>query len=209
MDTNTNNSVDYQKSYFRQYAIDGLLGLLLPILVVWQCGKVPSSISYSYYIGAAVPFVFVMGNLGVTFFCNHGFKGVTFLLNRPFTNVDKICNRITGLASLCVIFFPCNSPKYAFNCIPYPDIHYASAVLLFATFSFMCLFVFTQIRSSFGATKQKKMRNIIYRMFGVFILLAMIAIGLKLVTVFWGEVAMLLGYGIPYLIQGKIILRDK
>ena len=182
------HSTEYKKAYQFNYGLIGLLGLLLPFLDVWKCGgKIPSSISISYYQGAIAPFVLILGGLGLILFCNHGFD-----------QVDKWCNRIAGLAALGVICFPCNGPGL------YPTIHYVSAVILFLTFAFMC-FVFTGIRSQRGTTRNKEIRNIIYKTCGVLIL---VGFPVAYRWTFWGEVWMLYAYGIAYLIQAKIILKD-
>lgn len=174
----------------------GILGILLPILDVWKCGwNVPPSISESYYLGAIVPFVVVMGALGIVFFCNEGFD-----------IRDKWCNRISGIAALGVISFPCNSPKHLFGYIPFPDIHYASAVILFLTFAFMCLVAFPSMRSDCGWTKNKHIRNYLYRICGIAILIGM---GVAFKYTFWGEVIMISFFGPAYLIQGGIAFKDK
>src|ERR1035437_1552383 len=102
-----------QKSYYRLYRMIGYLGLLLIILDVWKCGwKIPPSISESYYLGAIVPFVVILGSMGIVFFCNLGFDWL-----------DEVCNKISGLAAIGVISFPCDGKLGLF--------HYISAIALF------------------------------------------------------------------------------
>ena len=185
-----------QISFKTLYLMIGILGAILPFLDVWKCGwHVPPSISESYYLGAIVPFVVIMGSLGIVFFCNKGYD-----------TVDGWCNRIAGIAALGVISFPCDSPKYLANIIPYPGVHYVSAVILFLTFAYMCIFVFTELRSDKGWTKQKHIRNIIYRICGVMILAGM---GIAYKNTFWGEAWMTEFFAIGYLLQGRVAFKDK
>lgn len=185
-------------SYKTLYRMVGILGMILPILDVWKSGEVPPSISDSYYLGAVVPFVLILGSLGLILFCNTGFGPL-----------DAWCNRISGVAAVAVLSFPCKCDDRFFG-VPYRIIHFTSATILFLTFAVMCLFVFTKIRSSRSATggqknANKRYRDLIYRVCGVLILVGM-PIALK--WTFWGEVWMLEAFGIAYLVQGKTIFKD-
>jgi hypothetical protein len=192
------HSKEYQKSYQLLYGVIGVLGILLPILDVWKCGWViPPSISESYYLGAIVPFVLILGSLGIIFFCNHGFD-----------ERDKWCNRISGLAALGVICFPCDSPKYIWH-MPFPAVHITSAIVFFTTCTYMCWFAFTNLRSAKGWTRTKDFRNIIYRFCGFAIIIGMVLTATGVVSLYYGEVLMLESFGLAYLIQGKVILKDR
>ena len=167
------------------YRTVAILGLILPIIDVWKCGwKVPPSISESYYLGAEAPFVLILGSLGIVFFCNYGFD-----------LKDKWCNRISGLAALGVVCFPCNQ---------YSILHYISAITLFCTFAYMCLFVFTDLRSTSEYTKNKIIRDYIYRISGALII---VGFAICCISKFWGEVWMLIPFGISYLVQSKLFLK--
>lgn len=193
------HSTEYRQSYQRLYGIIGVLGMILPFLDVWKCGwHIPPSISESYYLGAIVPFVLILGSLGIIFFCNNGFD-----------ERDTIANRISGICALGVISFPCDSPKLLFGHIPFPAIHYVSASLLFTVFTYMCWFVFTELRSPKGWTHNKDKRNLIYRFCGFAIIIGMVLTVAKVISIFWGEVIMLEAFGIAYLLQWKLILKDK
>ena len=190
-------SNEYKISYKSLYFMIGILGCLLPFLDVWKCNwHIPPSISESYYLGAIVPFVLILGSMGIIFFCNTGFN-----------NLDKWCNRISGIAALGVISFPCDSKNKLFNLIQYPVIHYISAVILFSTFAFMCAFVFTNVRNENGYTRNKQWRNLIYRLCSISILTGML-ISWK-INIFWGEVMMIYSFVTAYLIQGGVAFKDK
>lgn len=181
------------------YRMVGFLGMILPILDVWKCGwKIPPSISESYYLGSIVPFVLILGSLGIVFICNYGYD-----------ETDRVMNRISGFAALGVLCFPCNQ---------YPTLHYIYAIILFVSFALMCLFVFTGLRSPNSydlgyanievLRKNKKRRNIIYITCGILIMIGMCLI--HFLKLFWCEVLMLESFGFAYLfVQGKLILRDE
>lgn len=180
------------RSWEKLSGVIGILGMVLPVLDYWKCGwNFPPSISESYYLGAIVPFTLILGSIGVIFFCNEGFDVQ-----------DKWCNRVSGLTALGVISFPCDSSNHLFNLIPFPAIHYISAIILFLTFSYMCIFVFTQDRNGLGNTSNKRIRNILYVIFGIIILIGMVLA--KLVNIYWGEVLMLEAFGFAYMVQGKL-----
>ena len=193
-----------RRSWEKLYLVLGVLGMILPILDVWKCSNskqqnwvIPPSISDSYYMGAIVPFVLILGSIGIVFFCNQGFNN---------NGKDKWCNWISGLMALGVISFPCQSLKKLFGVVPFKAIHFGSATVMFLIFSFMCLRVFTKVRSDYGWTKQKHSRNFIYYTCGITILLGM---AFCIINIFWGEVIMLESFGIAYLVQGKIIFIDR
>ena len=180
-------------SFKNLYLAVGVLGSILPLLDVWKCGwHIPPSISESYYLGAIVPFTCVLFSLGVVFFFNKGFD-----------IIDTLCNKLSGIAAIGVVSFPCDSPKFMF-----PVLHYVSAITLFLTFAFMSLFVFRRLRSPKGYTKNKNRRNIIYTLCGFSILLFMLLTGLKVITIYWGEVLMLESFAVSYIVQGEIIFKD-
>ena len=180
-----------QKSYYLLYRMIGYLGFALIVLDIWKCGWViPTSISESYYLGAIVPFVVILGSMGIVFFCNKGFDWK-----------DEVCNKIAGLAAIGVISFPCDSV--------YSKLHYISAIVLFCTFSFMCFFIFTGCRS-LGSERLKIIRNRIYVTCGFGILTG---IGCFLLLhgknhIFWSEVIMIISFVIAYLIQGGVVLKQ-
>ena len=188
-----------QVSFKRLYLLVGILGALLPILDVWKCGwKIPPSISESYYLGAIVPFTCILFATGVIFFCNDGFDGR-----------DKICNRISGVAAIGVVCFPCDSPKYLFWFIPFPAMHYISAAIFFGVLGYMSGFVFTRLRNRYkGWTNNKYYRNYIYILCSVCIYTCMILAATKVIPIVYAEWLMIWAYVIAYIIQGEIILKD-
>jgi hypothetical protein len=83
-----------------------------------------------------------------------------------YDKIDDILNTIAGIFGLCICLFPCSKGgtfrlSWEINSV----VHNISAVVFFAILSYVSLFQFT--KSSGEMTKQKKIRNIIYRVCGI------------------------------------------
>lgn len=198
----------------------GLLGLLLPWIVLILCavcgcaeplGHVcPDSISATYYFAPTVtPFMIILGASGILLMCYRG-----------YTWVDDLINILTGIFALCICLFPCSNPEmYLAGFIPnYVGtfqlpvvisgwIHNISAVLFFLLLAYNCLFLFT--KSSGNMTRNKKIRNIIYRICGIGMVVALLAI--VVVAIFeiysgtwWVEAIALMFFGIAFLTKADV-----
>lgn len=142
----------------------GWLGMLLPWLVVLITWSWPDSISITYYSYLATgTFMVVLGSAGLLL-CNY--KG--------YTKVDDIINTITGIAGLCICAFPMaykiGTEYVKTGVFNLPSnisgiFHNISAFAFFGLLAFNSLFLFT--KSSGEMTKNKKIRNIIFRVCGV------------------------------------------
>jgi len=142
----------------------GWLGMLLPWLVVLITWSWPGSISITYYSYLATgTFMVILGSAGMLLM---NYKG--------YTKVDDIINTITGIAGLLICAFPM-AYKVAGEYIDTGVLglpsnisgifHNISAFLFFGLLSFNSLFLFT--KSSGEMTKNKKIRNIIFRVCGI------------------------------------------
>ena len=142
----------------------GVLGMVLPWLVALITLSWPESISITYYSLFAVgTFMVVLGSAGILLI---NYKG--------YSLIDDITSTIAGVFGLFICLFPCSNiiegqdinvgilhlPSFASNII-----HTISAVIFFSTLAFMSFFLFT--KSSGELTKQKKIKNIIYRVCGI------------------------------------------
>ena len=142
----------------------GVLGMALPWLVALITLSWPESISITYYSLFAVgTFMVVLGSAGILLI---NYKG--------YSLIDDITSTIAGVFGLFICLFPCSNivegkdinvgilhlPSSASNII-----HTISAVIFFSTLAFMSFFLFT--KSSGELTKQKKIKNIIYRVCGI------------------------------------------
>lgn len=142
----------------------GWLGMLLPWLVVLITWSWPGSISITYYSYLATgTFMVILGSAGMLLM---NYKG--------YTKVDDIINTITGIAGLLICAFPMAykvGDVYVKTGVLGLDsnisgiFHNISAFLFFGLLSFNSLFLFT--KSSGEMTKNKKIRNIIFRVCGV------------------------------------------
>lgn len=139
----------------------GLLGLLLPWIVVALIGGFPASISATWYTNACTPFMIILGSASLLLI---SYKG--------YTKFDDIILTLAGVAGLLICLFPCT--VYAFPglvgtfLIPTEIsniIHFVAAIVFFGLLSFNSLFLFT--KSNGEKTQKKKIRNIIYIVCGI------------------------------------------
>ncbi len=141
----------------------GVLGGLLPWLVALITLSWPESISATYYsIFAVGTFMIVLGSAGILLI---NYKG--------YNKVDDITATIAGIFGLLICLFPMtnasdptsrtgvlhlvSTTSNVFHCI--------SAFGFFGVLAFMSFFLFT--KTDGNVTKQKKIKNIIYRVCGI------------------------------------------
>ena len=161
----------------------GFLGFALPWIVVAIIGGFPPSISATWYTIACTPFMIILGAASILLMCYKGYE-----------KIDDIINTLTGVAGLGICLFPCSFIEkdgtnylagfsntitlYAEEtCRTLPVgpfrvpmnisniIHALCAVIFFALLAYNSIFLFT--KSSGEMTKNKKIRNIIYRVCGI------------------------------------------
>jgi hypothetical protein len=89
-------------------------------------------------------------------------------------------------------------------------LHYASAVVLFLMLSVFCLWLFPRSRGH--CTREKRMRNAVYRGCGAFILgcMALLALDAKLRFlpaggIYWGEALMVIAFGLSWVVKGEAL----
>lgn len=184
----------------------GWLGMLLPWIVCilaiayHHLLSPPPSISATYYYEACItPFMVVLGSASLLLFSYKGYEAID----------DIICS-ITGLCGLLVCLFPCNSIKGDLvGTFQIPEnvsniLHSIAAIGFFGLLSYNSLFLFT--KSSGEKTLRKKIRNAIYIICGIGMVLAMI--GLVAIIIFnlpiaggiwWAEMILLTFFGISWL----------
>lgn len=148
----------------------GCLALLLPwfgALLLWQ---IPPSISSTYYTYEAGPvFMIILGAASILLMFYDGYD-----------KTDDILNTIAGILGILICLFPCNHDTLQYvGTFKTPVvismwIHNISAVVFFVMLAYISFFQFT--KSNGEMTKQKKIRNIIYRvcaggMLGSFLIL--------------------------------------
>ena len=139
----------------------GILGIILPWIVVLLCGGFPASISATYFVAECItPFMIILGAASLLLI---SYKG--------YNKLDDIILTLAGIAGLGICLFPTYSPMLAFvGTFHTPvalssSIHNICAMAFFGLLSYNSLFLFT--KSNGEMTKKKKIRNIIYQVCGI------------------------------------------
>lgn len=151
----------------------GWLGILLPWIVVILQWMFPESISATYY-GEVENYLIFSNTTIVSFMIILGSAGLLLISYKGYDLQDDIVNTVAGIAGIVICLFPCviNSidrstivgtfrvPMYISGVI-----HNVSAIIFFGLLSYNSLFLFT--KHADVMTKNKKKRNIIYRVCGI------------------------------------------
>ena len=196
----------------------GFLGMILPwisligAIIVSNTTGVPAefwptlSISATYYICPALTGILTAAS--VVLMCYDG-----------YSLRDNIVTTISGVFGIMIVLFPCactvSGEMVGFFQLPVAisnTIHCASACAFFILLSINSLFLFTIGEKE--PTKQKKIRNIIYRVCGIGMLCALILMVLPVsffAKTFVVEAIALTFFGISWLVKGQVfgILKDE
>lgn len=195
----------------------GYLGLGLPFLIWFIAGwrwrpieglqrwKLLSSVSAYYYTGAVVVFAGILVALAVFFFTYRGYRNEHNLWDRFFAT-------IAGLAAIGVAFFPTKAPP----CWPIPSwwtpemhwIHFCCAAVLFGAFFVFSFFLFPKSKVKKGESPPfgKRVRNLLYRTCGIFMLVFMGLIVKRNSAdepIFWPETMALAFFAVSGLVKGR------
>ena len=184
----------------RLRAMIGWLGMLLPWIVVALIQYFPNSISATWYTNACTPFMIILGAASILLIC---YKG--------YTRVDDTLLTCSGIAGLLICLFPCSVPNihgevgtFLIDSNISAIVHNMSAVIFFALLSYNSFFLFT--KSSGEMTRNKKIRNVIYRicgigMMGSFLLLILPDFSIKIWLI---ETVALFFFGVSFLTKADI-----
>jgi len=221
------NKQDLQNSYYRIRKIIGLLGILLPILVVVFHGDFLPSISDYYYTKSTVFFISILSAFGMLLISYKGYKRdkETERLS------DNLITHIGGIAVLLVVLFPTscsesNSSELFNICMSkdYPlyghsnpiisTVHLISAGIFFFAMGWMSIFRFTKGE----LTLEKKKKNKIYRVCGYIIWISIGILLIEFITkkiytdfhitnydIYILETISVFAFGISWLIKGEAI----
>lgn len=208
----------------------GILGLAMPVLLyigLWiDTGhSMPlESISHYYMTRVNSIFVIIVSMLAIFLIIYKGEDPVDFYLSG-----------IAGIFALCLLLFPtdnisntCGSNDFLYSVTtlkythsqPRVIFHYVASGIFLASLASMSFFLFT--RSKGYKTKEKIIRNRIYRSCAVIMLLCILAIasnGLNLDIInpdfykkygltFWFETIAVWSFGFSWLVKGKTIMKD-
>jgi hypothetical protein len=218
----TNNNNPFVVSYLNLRIALGFVGFFLPIILVlgtWSfadCIQLQPSISHYYYT--------IMGDYFVGSLCA---VAMFLFFYRGYEKKDSIVANFAAVFALLVAFFP-TDPSDTSTCqfistnriasVNY--VHYAAAGLLFSSFAYFSLVLFTKTDPTKMMTDHKKMRNSIYQTCGIVILACIILIGIynlipTLVNKFsaytptlYLESLALFAFGISWITKGEMFLKD-
>lgn len=207
-------------SYKTLRRLIGILGILLPLINIlggYLIAKTPvqQSISMYYYTNMRD---FLVGLMFVVSFFLITYKG--------YSLIDLIVSTITGITGLGVAIFPCIGDLsitqrvgiFQLSQSTSNYIHLTCAVLFFILLAINSMFLFT--RSDVNVTPQKKIRNVIYLVSGIVILVCVLGFLLSFILLsleqrFDSKILLilesiaLLAFGISWLIKGETLFADK
>ena len=150
-----------QINTLRLRAMIGWLGMLLPWIVVILIGYFPASISATWYTNACTPFMIILGSASFLLICYKGYD-----------KIDDVILTCSGIAGLGICLFPCAVAEvpgkvgtFLIDSAISSSIHTLCAIIFFGLLAYNSFFLFT--KSSGEMTRNKKIRNIIYRICGV------------------------------------------
>jgi len=195
-----------------QRTIIGILGIALGFLCIFggfiQSPTIQASISRYYYTNVRE---ILVGTLIVSAIFLLSYKG--------YDSIDDVTSSIAGATALGIAFFPCLPVNYpigeriGFFQLLHPlsdTFHLICAGIFFCSLIYIVLFLFT--KSGGVVTDNKRKRNLVYlvsgsaMVVGLIITVASDLFGWPL-TIF-GEMIMLIFYGIAWLVKGGVALQD-
>lgn len=205
----------------------GILGMLLPALLMGflyldtcHFGAL-ESISHYYYTRVNSILILVVG-----------FLAFFLLIYKGKDPIDFYLSVAASIGALCLLLFPTGNVSDNFEDIGGVVVtqladsegrkifHYCSAALFFLSLSYMSLFIFT--RSSHPPaerSRNKKIRNLIYRVCGIVMLVALLVILIGWMVdrknpsteyntlTFWMEVVAVEAFGFSWLTKSELFLK--
>jgi hypothetical protein len=205
----------------------GVLGFFLPFFLIvgnWLfsgCTQLQPSISHYYYTYMGDFFVGALSAVAMFLFFYKGYD-----------KRDAIVANCTAVFALATAFFP-TSPYEKAECTyfiisdprNFNAIHYSAAALLFLSFAYISIVLFTKSKPGKIITPVKKIRNKIYKTCGIIILFCVALIAcynfLDKINIVWYETistlkptlfletAALMAFGFSWITKGKMFLSDE
>jgi hypothetical protein len=204
---------DYVISYHALLIAVGVLGILLPIILVFGSMILDKPFCFENSISSYAHTK--MGNGFVGIMCAVALFMFSYLGHDKW---DNILGHLAGIFALGIAFFPNNTidPLTARNIV-----HLCSALLFFSTLICFSLCLFTKTDQELMSA-QKKNRNRVYKICGyamivciAFIIIYMLLLKGKITwldwiqPVFWLESFALLAFGISWITKGQVIYKDE
>ena len=211
---------DLVVSYLTLRQMIGWIGLLMPFVVRigaigFQHLATQGSISAYYYTSMRDVFVSTLVLVGALMTCNRAPKWF-----------DNVLSVAAGIAAIGVGLFPID-PAFAkeiadrcpcladHRCVIHGILgyHYMFVIIFFALITAMVTWRFPAFTPP-NAEREMRLRNAVYRVCGVVMLLSFVAIGIVQLrhndaSFFWPESIAVFAFGIAWLVKGQTILKDK
>lgn len=209
MDNNQLNN-NYVISYMKLRRIIGLIGVLLPfilvignILIFEKKLIIQPSISDYYFTGMRDVLVGFLIALAL-FFYTYTYKE------------DNIIANIAGISVGLDAIFPTGHPNVVIQ-----TIHFVSAGVFILLLGYFSFFIFTKYDKTAGQTSMKIIRNKIYRTCGIIIFACLLILAIYFIVsgitgiileeyrfVFWVETVILEAFGFSWLVKGGAFFKD-
>jgi hypothetical protein len=189
------------------------------------------------YLGILLPFVLAIGNLvflsgglqeSVSDYVNTGMRGVLvgvlcvigafMIAYQGYDRWDSLFTNAAGIGAVGVALCPTppSHPSHRATVVGY--FHYAFGALMFISLIVIALWLFRKTGPDPGPTRQKQLRNRIYLICGIAMVVALALAGAaslpfasglnSLHPVFWMESVAIVAFGTSWLVKGQAILRD-
>ena len=208
-------------SYLTMRRLIGILGISLPIVVIFggfiQDGFViQGSISSYYYTNMRDFFVGILCAVSLVLVSYRGYE-----------KIDNIVSNLSGACAFGMIIFP--TGLYADKVVKVGMfllddnvsgyIHLAFGISFFLLLAFNSIFLFTR-REPGDLRREKKRRNLIYRICGIVMLISISCIVIFMIFFKYSSFARtnpvlilesiaLLAFGISWLVKGNTLFKDK
>ncbi len=212
----------------------GLLGMLMPIvlflyLFITTGSTTPlESLSHYFYTRAGTIFTVILSLMAVF-----------LIIYKSRERLDFYISTAAGIGALIVVLFPTSNlydvcyvckTKGAEAIVTYinkadliPSLHLGAAAIFLGCLAFMALFLFTKSDKAPEARGgRKKIRNRIYRVCGVMMIVALLVMVLGMMGVimspetyeanqitFWMETLAVESFGVAWFVKGDTIFKDK
>lgn len=215
---------ELQNSDYRIRKLIGILGLLLPFVLVFSHGGVLSSISHYYYQTLpSLLFIIILSVFGLFLISYKGYK----IDETTETISDDFITNIAGFAALVVVFVPTrcvdsgsdvidricaieNYPLFGHNDLSYGSIHLISAGVFILAMGWMSKYKFTRSKNDTNNKIYNLCGNIVFISVGLLVILIIlekqnVSFWLDAYYVFILETMAIIPFGISWLIKGKVI----
>lgn len=198
-------------SYLTLRKIVGMFGILLiPVLILGTFildGTKDIEISVSAYYHTSMRNALVGIVCGISLF---------LLSYHGYTRQDSVASKLAGLFALGIAFFPTSPGDDKGDIMS--KLHYITSGIFFAILAYMSIFLFT--KTSGNMTPEKKMRNRIYRVCGIIMVVSVICIPIAGIPAIHRHIAFLkptiiletlalTSFGISWLTKGEFLLKDR